>query len=340
MNAVAGRVRQVVVGEGISIERLAPQELAAAEIRISVAYSGICGSELRPILDGAAYGGGHARDTTFGHEFSGIVAEVGEDVDAVAPGDPVVCFPRWPCGECRQCRSGRLIYCERIAFAPRGAWADEIVVPARVVFRVPDGVSLRVAALCEPLACALRGLDRAAAPVGHTALVVGAGPIGLLAATLALRSGARAVLVSEPHPRRRALAAGLGAVPVDPTREHLSERVAAVTDGLGMDVIYEAVGRPGALAEAVELAAPGGAVVVLGVAPHAATSPIRPYRLFEREVTVTGAFGPEAAFERALGLLATLELEPLITHVLSLDDVRRAVDIAASGDCGKVLLAP
>src|SRR5262249_44371157 len=156
-----------------------------------------------------------------------------------------------------------------------GAWADEMAVPERAVFGVPDGVSLRTAAMCEPLACALRGVDLVTAPSGHTALVVGGGPIGLLAAALAQRQGARRVVVREPRATRRRLAEGIGAEAVDPTVEDLPGLLAEATAGLGPEVVYESVGNARTVEQAIEVAAPGGAVIVLGVAPPAVAAAIR-----------------------------------------------------------------
>jgi 2-desacetyl-2-hydroxyethyl bacteriochlorophyllide A dehydrogenase len=347
-------MRQVVVADGMSVLDLVPATVAPDQIRIAIAYSGICGSELHPLLEPESYGGdGGDRyrflpsgqhdppgDAAFGHEYSGVVSEVGDEIDDLAVGDAVVCFPRWPCERCHHCRAGQTIYCDQFTIPRRGAWADEVVVPARVAFPLPSGVDLRKAALCEPLACALRGIDRASAAAGHAALVIGGGPIGLLTTALARHTGASKVIVSEPHERRRMIAAELGAITVDPAAEVLAERVAAETDGRGVDVVYEAVGRAELIEKAVELAARGGTIVVLGVAPPAAVAAVRPWRLFDKELTLTGAFGPEAGFSRAIALLPRLDLASVITHVVALEDVRQAIEIAASGDCGKVLLAP
>lgn len=346
--------RQVAVTDTIAVLDVEPAELAADQVRIAVAYSGICGSELHPLTDPAAYTGGPGPgyawlrsgrhdpegDLTFGHEYSGVVREVGGAVRSVSVGDPVVCLPRWPCGECGPCRAGNVSWCQLFTIPRRGAWADEIVVPARAVFVLPPDVPLSEAALCEPLSCALRGVDRARRAAGHTALVVGGGPIGLLTATLAARAGAHKVLVSEPRARRREIAEQLGAVPIDPRTESLTDRVDVETGGRGADVIYEAVGDPQTVAEAMSLAARGGTIVVLGVAPPGASAPIEPYRIFDRELTLTGAFGPEIGFGRATELLPALDLKPIITHVFALDDVAEAVRVAASGECGKVMLAP
>jgi threonine dehydrogenase-like Zn-dependent dehydrogenase len=324
-----------------------PLPLADDDVRIAVAFAGICGSELHAIRDGTPHAGGDEHGAlTFGHEYSGTIVETGAAVTAVRVGQAVTCLPRIACRRCAACRGAATGWCDSFSEPPRwglpsrGAWADEIVVPERVVVALPAGLSLRDAALCEPLACALRGVDQACAPAGHVAVVIGGGPIGLLAAALALRSGARLTLLSEPRPARRAIAERLGAIAVDPGAASLDAAVADVTGGCGADVVYEAVGHPETLREATELAARGGTVVVLGVAAPEATAAVRPWRVFERELTIVGAHGPERTFHRALAWLPRLDLDAIVSHVLPLSDVSRALELCLAGDAGKVLMAP
>lgn len=324
-----------------------PLPLASDDVRIAIAYAGICGSELHAIRDAHPYIDGDADGAlTFGHEYSGTVVEVGAAVEAVAVGQDVTCLPRIACLRCERCRAGRSDSCERFSQPPRfglprrGAWAEQIVVPERVVVPLPPGLPLREAALCEPTACALRGIDQAHAPAGCTALVIGGGPIGLLAAALAVAGGARSVHLSEPHPARRGIAARLGAIPLDLGAAPLAEAAEEATGGRGFDVVYEAVGHPETVREATEVAAQNGTVVVLGVAPPEAAAGIRPYRIFERELTIVGAYGPEKAFHRALAWLPRLNLSAIVSHVLPLEQVGDALALALAGDGGKVLLAP
>ncbi len=340
----AARVRDAARSGVVELE---PLPLGPDDVRVAVAYAGICGTELHPIRDGEPYIGDDGEGSVlFGHEYSGTVIEAGAEVDAVAVGQQVACMPRIACLRCAACRDGRAYACEDFAdpprwgLPPRGAWADQIVVPQRVALPLPADVSLREAALCEPAACALRGVDQAAAPAGHAALVIGGGPIGLLTAALALAAGARSVHVSEPHAARRAIAERLGATPVDPRERPLAEVAREATGGRGFDVVYEAVGHGETVREAIELAARGGAVVVLGVAPEDAVSAMRPRRVFERELRVVGAHGPERTFARMLAWLPALDLSPLVSDVLPLEQVGRAIELSLAGAAGKVLLAP
>lgn len=333
-------MRQVLVRgrDDVAVVEVDPAPLAASGVRIDVAYAGICGSELHSIHDPGRYGA--IRPDGFGHEYSGVVREVGADVRGVAPGQRVTCVPRLPCMRCAACRDGRLVNCRDHVRPAQGAWAEEVVVDERFVRALPPGLGLREAALCEPLSCALRGVDRGGAAPGHVALVIGGGPIGLLTAAVALHAGAHAVLVSEPRAARRALAERLGASVVDPTTESLADAVAQATAGQGVAVAYEAVGRADSIVEAVELTAVGGTIVVLGLAPAEAVAPIRPERLFEKELTIAAAWAHETTFERALAWLPRLDLGALVTHELGLDRVAEAIEISSAGDCGKVMLVP
>jgi L-gulonate 5-dehydrogenase len=329
--------RQVLVRpEGIALAELPRPALAPDEVRIDVAYAGICGSELHHILDPERHGA--LGEADYGHEYSGVVSEVGERVATLAVGQPVACLPRLPCLRCPACLAGRHVNCRRHSRARNGAWAEEVVVADRFAHPLPEGVGLREAALCEPLSCALRGIDRGAAAPGHVAIVIGGGPIGALTAVLALHAGATEVLLSEPRAERRRIAAALGVTPVTP--DELPAAVMEATGGDGAAVAYEAVGNPQCLVDAMALVEVGGTIVMLGLTAPDAVAPIPTYDLFEREQTLVAAWGHETTFARALAWLPRLELGALVTHELPLERTAEAIEIAASGDCGKVMLVP
>jgi (R,R)-butanediol dehydrogenase / meso-butanediol dehydrogenase / diacetyl reductase len=324
----------------VGLTEVEPARLGPGEVRVAVAYVGICGSDLHAIAGPPEELGPDPRFTGLGHEYAGVVAELGEGADRFAIGDPVVGMPRWACLECEDCAAGRLTHCRQPTMPARGAWAEEIVVPERILHLLPAELELRRAALVEPLSCALRGVVRAGAEPGHLALVIGGGPIGALTAALALRTGARQVLVSEPRPERREVLAALGATPLDPAAAPLAAQVAERSGGRGVDVAYEAVGAAATVAEAIELVGTGGTVVVLGVAPASDTLPLSPQDVFLRELSILGAFGPERAFPEAIGLAAALDLEPLLSNCFPLGQLERAVEVARGEAAGKVLLAP
>lgn len=325
-------------GAGFVYRERPERSLEPDEIRLLVAFAGICGSDLHAAQQLQRPGEG--RTVVFGHEYSGIVLETGAAVRMATPGQRVVGKPRIPCLRCRYCREDRIWDCERLIRPSVGAWAETLVIPERFVVPVSDKVSLREAALVEPISCCLRAIDRAARPAGHTALVIGGGPIGLITAALARALGATDVLVSEPSPFRRELAQRLGFEAADPSSIDLEPVAAARTGGRGFDAVYEAVGSARTVETAIACAGRGSTIVILGVAPPLDAASVRPFDFFQKELTLVGAWANETTFTRALALLPKLQLAPLITNEISLDNGASAIELARSGDCGKVLIAP
>jgi 2-desacetyl-2-hydroxyethyl bacteriochlorophyllide A dehydrogenase len=318
----------------------APDHLEPDEVRIEVACSGICGTELH-LYGGMIFGAPASRPQALGHEYAGRVIEVGSRVRGLAIGDRVTSIPGGPCHRCRLCRLGRLSMCPHRVTGRRGAWAPELVVPAEIVWQLPANVSDRLGALTEPLACAVRAVERAGLHNGDRVCIIGAGPIGLLIQVVAQASGAQTTIVSEPSAFRRGLAEQLGASRlVDPLAEEVVGVVHTLTDGLGADVVFEAVGHPATVEQAIAAAAPGGTVVIAGVADRDARATINPQEIFFKELTLRGTKGVVHGVDRALRWLQTLDLEPLITHTYPLTQAPVAVETALAGAAGKVLLIP
>jgi len=338
-----------------------PLPLRPQDIRVEVAYSGICGTELH-LYGGMIFGAPAAEPQPLGHEFCGRVVEVGEAVTSLRLGDRVTAIPGGPCYQCELCRIGRPSMCPNRVSIRSGAWARTLVLPAQIAWRVPDDVSDRAATLTEPLACAIRAVDRSEMRSGDRVCVVGGGPIGLLIAAIAGASGARTLILSEPRAFRRRLGERLGVDrAVDPTAEDLGALARELSDGLGFDVVFEAVGHPRTVEQAISLAAPGGTVVIAGVADRDELASFRPQELFFKELTIRGTKGVTYGVDRALRWLGrpatsgarngpdpragtparnALDLEVLITHTLPLARAQEAVDLALSGDSGKVVLQP
>jgi 2-desacetyl-2-hydroxyethyl bacteriochlorophyllide A dehydrogenase len=339
--AMGDGVRSGVLRQGkVEVERLEQLKLQPTDVRIAVAFVGICGSELHSINEPEARDFDVDRPVVLGHEYTGVVTEVGAAVRNLTAGIRVTCFPRIPCLRCHACRMGDVIHCGSFIRAERGAWADEIVVDERFVVPLSPGASLRDMALSEPLAGAIRGIDLAAAFTGHDAAVFGAGPIGYLTAVLAARTGARRVFVSEPSEYRRQLVSSLeNIIVIDPTDVDPVDAILEATNGRGVDVAYEAVGRAEVVETSIQVLAPGGRMVVLGVAAPSAVAAIRPRDLFNRELSISAAWGLETTFLRAVLWIPDLHLTPLITHEFELDRIAEAVALASSAECGKVMLS-
>jgi L-iditol 2-dehydrogenase len=235
----------------------------------------------------------------FGHEFCGIDG---------ATGRRVVSANSAPCGECAPCRRGEETLCERLQPFLNGAYAEYLLVPARIAGRnllpVPPGLAPEVAAMMEPLACCLRGIERAEVQVGQTVAVLGPGPIGLMLCAAAKDAGGRVVAVGG-RPGRRELAREFGAEP---------------GDGQGADIVVEAVGTVEAWDDALELVRPGGTVVFFGGRELA----VNTFRLHYEELTLRGAFHHTPRHVRAaLAFLASgaYPWERLVTHRVGLEQV-------------------
>jgi len=315
-----------------------PLPLRPEDIRVEVAYSGICGTELH-LYGGMVFGAPATAPQPLGHEFSGRVVEVGADVTTLRLGDRVTAIPGGPCYQCELCRIGRPSMCPNRVSIRSGAWARTLALPARIAWRIPDDVSDRAAALTEPLACAVRAVDRAELASANRVVVIGGGPIGLLIVAVAKASGAQTVILSEPSAYRRRLGERLGADrAIEPAA--LAAAVRELCGAMGADVVFEAVGHPRTVEQAIGLAAPGGMVLIAGVADLDAVASFKPQELFFKELTIRGTKGVTWGVDRALRWLGRLDLEPLITHELPLAQARQAVELCLSGEAGKVVLRP
>jgi L-iditol 2-dehydrogenase len=263
-------------------------------VRVGAALS--CGTDLK------SYRRGHPRIFTslpspFGHEFAGVVAEVGAGVDRFAVGQRVVAANSAPCGECVFCQEGRESLCDRLEFL-NGAYAEYVVVPERIVRRntylIPDHLTFAEAALVEPLACVLHGLDALDLQLGDTAVVLGCGPIGLFFVNALTLRGLN-VIASDRHESRLAAARHFGAVATANAAEMgVDEQVAAareLTSGeRGAPIVIEAVGRAEIWEAATRMARRGGQILLFGGAKAGTTFPVDGTALHYDELTIKGVF--------------------------------------------------
>ena len=307
----------------------------AREVVIAPAAVGVCGTDLH-LVDGSYATGRYP--VVPGHEFAGTVTAVGSGVTAIAEGDLVGVDPNVACGECRWCRVGAVNLCVRlepVGVTRDGACATRVLVPARVVYRLPAGVDATIGALVEPLACVFHALDRAPTVKDRDVLIYGAGSIGLLMAAVARQRGAGRVQVVEPHAVRRAAALLLGA-----------DAAAADSAGLdlpdGADIVVEASGHPVAITDALDRIGVRGTLVQMGVTAPDTTVPLRPFDVFEKEITVLGSNSLADCYPAAVEQVSDLSasIRPLITHTFPLASYDRALAVAASPDALKVHVDP
>jgi threonine dehydrogenase-like Zn-dependent dehydrogenase len=198
-----------------------------------------------------------------------------------------------------------------------------------------------VAAMAEPVACCVHGIDRAGIRSGDVVLLLGAGTIGLVLLQLVRLQGAAVTIVSEPNAGKRDLAERLGATTaVDPVSEDFEQAVKAATGGTRPDVVIECVGSAATAQQAFDLVGEGGRVLLFGVAPEEVQITISPYRVYREEIAITGSFTNPFAQSRALALLASgrLRVNDLISHRLPLADVSRGIELLESGTATKVVI--
>ncbi|MGY1707330.1 2,3-butanediol dehydrogenase [Geodermatophilus sp. SYSU D00697] len=287
--------------EDVRIEDVPDPTPGPGQVKLRNAYAGICGSDLHvyhsPENSGLDYTQPHPitgsmPPQVLGHEFSGTVVELGEGVDGVAVGDRVAVWPVYHCGHCAACRAGMVNTCRSFGFhgltSDGGGMAEYTTVPATMLHLLPDGVDLRMGALVEPMAVAWHAVDLGEVRPGGSALVAGAGPIGI-GVYFALRArGVETLVVSEPSAARREAVQRLGATHVvDPTADDLAAVVADVTGGDGVDVAFDAAGAGAAVTSAIGLLAPAGRLVV--VALHEKGFEFNPTVLVFGETSMKGA---------------------------------------------------
>jgi threonine dehydrogenase-like Zn-dependent dehydrogenase len=326
------------------VTRLDQPEPGAGEVRIAVTESGICGSELGGFLgtDGLRHPG-----LVFGHEFVGAVDGYGADVpgpDRLPLGTLVTANPLRPCGSCPICRAGHGNVCPQrtlLGGHVNGSNADFVVVPVTAVHRVDQLPHPGASIFAEPTACALRAVGRTRIAAGGSALVLGAGPIGLLLIEVLRVLGVRTVLFTERVQGRVAAAEASGGVRISDEADLLLEQVRQRTAGLGVDAVFDAVGSADTRVAATLAARPGGEVCFVGL--HSADATLGVRDLIRREVSCTTSFAysPEE-FQRAVGMLGRGEI------VFRGEVVRAGLDagqhwyeeLIKGSSAGKVVLEP
>lgn len=314
------------------LERREPRPPGPGEVRVEVAYVGICGTDLH--IKHGAMDGRVAIPDVIGHEMSGTVAAVGEGVSRWSPGDRVTVMPLDWCGRCPACVAGHQHVCQNLVFVgidTAGAMQQAWTVPERLLVRLPPRLGLEFAALTEPLAVAVHDVQRGAVARGDRVLVVGGGPIGLLIACVAAAEGAE-VMVSEPNRHRRSVATRLGLRTIDPATGDLTATLDSWTGAAGADIAFEVSGSVAGLEAATHALRVRGRLVVVAIHNHPV--PVNLFRVFWRELELIGARVYERRdFERAVALLAdgAIPAAELISAVEPLERTLEAFEALESG---------
>ena len=331
----------------IRYEETARPKAGPGEVLVEVKAALTCGTDLK------TYKRGHPllikeTPSVFGHELAGVIAELGPGVEGFSVGQRVVAANSAPCGRCFYCRRGRPSLCENLEFL-NGAYAEFIAIPARIVEQnllpIPDGVTFRQAALTEPFACTIHGIERSNIHLGDIVCVIGQGPIGLMLTRLAKLKGAHVIAV-DLNPFRLEKARQFGAdewVDVTAASDPVEAVRGLTPEGRGVDVAIEAVGRPATWEQAIAMTRPGGLVNLFGGCKSGTHIQVDTRRIHYDELQIIGVFHHAPRYVRAaLSLISSGQIDAggLITHEMPLERLEEALQLVASGDTLKVAIIP
>lgn len=305
-------------------------QIGGTEVLIRVEACGLCATDIK--MYKGEYTG--RLPVVAGHEFTGVVENIGGGVKNIRPGDRVVVDPNESCCACADCKTARSTFCRDMAaygVFTDGGFAQYAKADERGVYKIPDSLPPAAACFVEPVSCAVRGIDRAHIKAGDTVAVLGAGTMGQLLIQLAANSGAARVVSIDPLGWKLELSKAHGATDtVDASATDTQAKVAEITGGRGADVVFEAVGSVQAFETALALAARGGTVVQFGFAPEGARAQIVPFDILSKELTIAGSWLNPYTFERAIKALAsgTVTTQRLITDRLPLGELEQGIQKA------------
>lgn len=320
----------------LKIEDAEVPKVEAGEILVKVKAATTCGTDLK-ILQRGYVEKVIKLPTIFGHEWAGEVVEVGEGLEWPEKGMCVRAGNSAPCLRCAMCQKGKYNLCENMIWL-WGAYAEYIKVPARMVLvntqEIPRHVSYEEAAITEPLACVLHGVEEARVKLGDTIAIVGAGPIGLLHLLTAKKMGAEKIIIIDLVEERLDFAKKLGAdETVNAGKVDAVETVRQLTRGYGADIVIEAIGLPATWEQALKLVRKGGTVLEFGGCPPGTEIKLNTELLHYGEVTVMGTFHTTPLhFRKALDLISsrTIDVRPLITRKMKLENIKEAFEILST----------
>lgn len=309
-------------------------EKKEGQIKIDIIYCGVCGSDI------GIYLGTHPRakaPLVFGHEFLGVAAEDGK---RIKKGDRVVPYPLLSCGHCKACRNGNEHVCNTlglIGIDVDGGMCESVYVDEDVLYKVPEGVSDKAAAVIEPLAVLVHAIHMSGFEPLDTAVVAGAGPIGMLCAVMLKHAGASQIFISDVAEKRLEAARELGMIPVNPLKEDLGAVVKAATDGEGCDVFFECSGAAAAAVQMTDVTRVRGKICMVSVHKQPHEVNLRDVNFKEQTLVGTRVYTKDE-FGQAMELTKKLEsqLEKIVTHVVPLRESEKVFDMIADPECGTI----
>lgn len=324
------------------VEDVLVREPGEYEVTVRIRYCGVCGTDVH-IFEGAKGSAEVNPPVILGHELSGDVVKIGGGVKNIKVGDRVSVDPNYYCGKCYFCANGKRHLCEHmigLGTAVDGGFAECVTVPEELTFPVAENVDYKTAALTEPLACCLHGMDLTGVDIGDTVMIVGAGNIGMLMLQLAKHAGTAKLIAVEPNEKRREKAKSLCAdICIDPHTED-TEAVLQAHRIKNIEKVIDCAGLTETAEYSVKYAGKGATVMLFGLTEPDDAMSLKPFEVFKKELTIKGSFVNPHTFERAGRLLETgaVKTEVLVTDIVRLDDIQSVFANRLYAKDGKVLI--
>ena len=328
----------------LRIEEIKKPSPGRDEVLIKVKACGVCGTDVH-IFKGDKGCFPTPEGTVLGHEFSGIVEETGEGVKDFKPGDRVCVDPNKLCNDCYYCKSGIGHFCENmtgIGTGVNGGFAEYCAVPQSQVYKIADTTTFEMAAMTEPVACCVHGIDMCGISCGDTVAVIGGGMIGMIMLQLAKISGAGRLIMIEPVASKRETAKKLGAdVTIDPATEDVKE--ALLRNNVSrISAVIECVGKTSTIEQAVAIAGKKSTVMMFGLTAPDDTIAVKPFEIFQKEIVLKASFINPYTQKRALALIDGKKID-VSSFVYAYEPLEKLPEILASDSLrakGKFIIRP
>lgn len=324
----------------LRVEEHEMPKVGPQDVLIQVKACGVCGTDVH-IYEGDKGAAEVTPPTILGHEFSGVIAEVGSEVTNYKAGDRVCIDPNCYCGACEPCRNGVVHYCEHMigyGTTVNGGFAEYCAVNERQVYKLGDNTSFEQGAMTEPVACCLHGMDMCEIRPGHQVVVIGGGMIGLLMLQLSRLAGAAKVALLEPVESKREVGKKLGAdICIDPIHEDVKARLKE--EGMTwVNTVIECVGRPSTIEQAIDIAGNKAVVMMFGLTKPDETISVKPFEIFRKELVLKASYINPYTQKRALDLIDSgrLDVSSMVYEVADLDelaDILSNPELRAKGKC-------
>lgn len=328
----------------LRVEEHEMPKVGPKDVLIQVKACGVCGTDVH-IYEGDKGAAEVTPPTILGHEFSGVIAEVGSEVTNYKAGDRVCIDPNCYCGACEPCRNGVVHYCEHMigyGTTVNGGFAEYCAVNERQVYKLGDNTSFEQGAMTEPVACCLHGMDMCEIRPGHQVVVIGGGMIGLLMLQLSRLAGAAKVALLEPVESKSEVGKKLGAdICIDPIHEDVKARLKE--EGMTwVNTVIECVGRPSTIEQAIDIAGNKAVVMMFGLTKPDETISVKPFEIFRKELVLKASYINPYTQKRALDLIDSgrLDVSSMVYEVADLDELADILSNPELRAKGKYIISP